>query len=81
MRGALAALALIALAGCNSEARNAERAFDIANADGGSPDDACRAAGEAAAAWLKAGDQAKYSEWKSRRDVTCYNASQRRGIF
>lgn len=80
MRGALAALALLALAGCNSEAKDAERAYQIAS-EAGSKDDACRAAGDAAAAWLKSGDQKEYTHWKNMRDVTCYNASQQRGIF
>lgn len=67
-------VAVLALAGCSSEAANLERQYDIVAKDRDNQA-ICDAARKVAEAYLKAGNEARYAETKNRADINCMTAS------
>ncbi|GLI99121.1 hypothetical protein [Sphingobium sp. BS19] len=79
MRSFLAGAICIALAGCNSAARQAERAYEIVN-ESGTDEERCAEAGKVAQTYLDAGDKAQYERWDMVRDTHCLTVSTKRAI-
>lgn len=73
MRWALVGAAVL-LVGCNSEASDLEKQYEIV-AKGRDNQAICDAARKVADAYLRAGNEAKYGSAKLRADVNCSTAS------
>lgn len=77
MRALVMGTALM-LVGCQSEVQQAEKELEIVKADGDKTA-ICKAARKLADAWLKAQDQARYSEAKLHADTHCLSAQIHNG--
>lgn len=66
------------LASCSGQARQAERAYDLAS-KGGNNQDRCDAATAVAAAYQQDGNEAEYAKWRQKQSDDCLMARMAAG--
>ena len=61
------------VAGCSNPAKDAERQYEMVEKTGNKAE-ICKAAKKVEQAYLEAGNQQRYSDWRLRRDINCLTA-------
>lgn len=74
-------LSSLCLVSCSPSAgEQAEKRYFMVQTSTHTDQELCDVAREAEVAWLTNGNQAKYQEWKQRRDADCLNADLARRL-